>query len=80
MQESLAPEHGSELITDTLEELLDGGGVTDERSGHLEALRRNRAESGLDVVGNPLNKVRGVLILDIAHLVLTSFMDILPRK
>ena len=30
MQESLATEHGSELVTDTLEELLDGGGVADE--------------------------------------------------
>ena len=27
MQENLALEHGSEVFTDTLEELLDGGGV-----------------------------------------------------
>jgi hypothetical protein len=70
MQESLAPEHGSELVTDTLEELLDGGGVTNEGGGHLEATRGDGAESGLDVVGNPLNEVGVVLVLDVAHLVL----------
>lgn len=70
VQESLAPEHGSELVTDTLEELLDGGGVTDEGRGHLKAAWWDRAEGGLDVVWNPLNKVRGVLVLDVAHLIL----------
>ena len=30
MQESLSSEHGSELITDTLEELLDGGRVANK--------------------------------------------------
>lgn len=70
MQESLAPEHSSELVTDTLEELLDGGRVTDEGRGHLEAARGDRAKSGLDVVGDPLNEVRRVLVLDVAHLVL----------
>jgi hypothetical protein len=70
MQESLAPEHGSELVTDTLEQLLDGGGVTDEGGGHLQAAGGNGAEGGLDVVGDPLNKVRRVLVLNVAHLVL----------
>ncbi len=70
MQESLTPEHGTELVTDTLEELLDGGGVTNESGGHLEAAWWDGAESGLDVVWNPLNEVRGVLVLDVAHLVL----------
>lgn len=70
VQESLATEHGSELITDTLEELLDGGGVTDEGGRHLEATGGNGAKSGLDVVGDPLNEVALVLVLDVAHLVL----------
>jgi hypothetical protein len=70
MQKSLAPEHGSELVTDTLEQLLDRGGVTNEGRGHLQAAGRNGAEGGLDVVGDPLNKVGGVLVLDVAHLVL----------
>ena len=30
VEESLPPEHGGELLGDPLEELLDGGGVTDE--------------------------------------------------
>jgi hypothetical protein len=70
MQESLSSEHGSELVTNTLEELLDGGRVADEGRRHLEATWRNGAKSGLNVVGNPLNEVRGVLVLNIAHLVL----------
>lgn len=70
MQESLATEHGSELVADTLEELLDGGGVTNEGGRHLEATGGNGAQSGLDVVGDPLNEVALVLALDVAHLVL----------
>jgi hypothetical protein len=70
MQESLATEHGSELVTDTLEELLDGGRVSDESGGHLESTGRDGAERSLNVVGDPLNEVGGVLVLDIAHLVL----------
>jgi len=70
MQESLTTEHGSELLTDTLEELLDGGRVTDKGGGHLEAAGRNRAEGGLDIVGDPLDEVGRVLVLDVAHLVL----------
>src|SRR5699024_7041066 len=62
--------HSSELVADTLEELLDGGRVTDEGGGHAEVAGRNGAESGLDVVGNPLNEVGLVLVLDVAHLVL----------
>jgi hypothetical protein len=70
MQESLSSEHGSELVTDTLEELLDGGGVTNECRRHLKTTGRDGAESGLNVVGDPLDEVGGVLVLDVAHLVL----------
>ena len=41
MQESLATEHGSELLADTLEHLLDGGGVTDEGGAHAHTGRSN---------------------------------------
>ena len=51
MQESLASEHSSELLGDSLEEFLDGGGVADEGGGHLETSGRDVADSGLDVVG-----------------------------
>jgi hypothetical protein len=70
MQESLAPEHSRELISNTLEKLLDGGRVSNKGGGHLETTGRDGAKGGLDIVGDPLNKVRRVLVLDIAHLVL----------
>ncbi len=68
MQEGLAAEHGSELVRDALEQLLDGGGVADERGGHLQATRRNVADGGLHVVRNPLDKVGRVLVLNVHHL------------
>merc|ERR1712022_100339 len=67
-KESLAAEHAGELLGDTLPELLDGGRVTDEDGGHLETLGGDVADGGLDVVGDPLDEVRGVLVLDVEHL------------
>ena len=57
VKEGLTPEHGSELLADTLEELLDGSGVTNKGDGHLEALGWDVAHGGLDVVGDPLDEV-----------------------
>ncbi len=68
MQESFAPEHGSELLRDSLEELLDGSGVSNEGGSHLETTGWDVTDSGLDVVGDPLNEVGGVLVLDVEHL------------
>jgi len=73
MEESLSSEHSSELLSDSLEHLLDGGRVTDEGNGHLETLWWDIANSGLDVVGDPLNKVRGVFVLDVEHLLINLF-------
>ena len=70
MQESLASEHGSELIADTLEKFLDRGRVSDKGRGHLQTTGRDGAESRLDVVGDPFDEVRVVLALNVAHLVL----------
>merc|ERR1711939_888540 len=70
MEEGLAAEHSSELLSDTLEHLLDGGGVSEESNRHLESLGRDIADGGLDVVGDPLNEVRGVLVLHIEHLLI----------
>merc|ERR1719218_91685 len=70
MEESLSSEHGSELLTDSLEHLLDGSGVTEEGNGHLESLWWDIANSGFDVVWNPFNEVRGVLVLDVKHLLI----------
>mmetsp|Transcript_52658 Transcript_52658/g.60242 ORF Transcript_52658/g.60242 Transcript_52658/m.60242 type:complete len:429 (-) Transcript_52658:3488-4774(-) len=68
MQESLSSEHSSELFSNSLEHFLDGGGVTNESGGHLQTLGRNITNGGFDVVGDPLNKVGRVLVLDIEHL------------
>merc|ERR1719443_543781 len=68
MEESLPPEHSSELLRDPLEQLLDGGGVTDEGGGHLETSGGNVTHGGLDIVGDPLDEVGGVLVLDVEHL------------
>lgn len=70
MQESLAPEHGSELVANSLEELLDRSRVTNESGAHLQSTWWDGAECGLDVVWNPLNKVGRVLVLNVQHLVL----------
>ena len=68
MEEGLSSEHGGELLSDTFEHLLDGGGVSEESDSHLESLGGDIANGGFDVVGNPLNEVRRVLVLDVEHL------------
>ena len=70
MEEGLSAEHSSELLADSLEHLLDGGRVSEESDGHLKTLGRDIANGGLDVVGDPLNEVRGVLVLDVEHLLI----------
>ena len=57
MKESFSSEHGSELFGDPLEQLLDGGGVTNEGGSHLETSGRNVTDSNLDIVGDPLHKI-----------------------
>merc|ERR1712048_1545427 len=68
MEEGLSSEHSSELLTNSLEHLLDGGGVTKEGNCHLESLWWDIANSRFDVVWNPFNEVRGVLVLNVEHL------------
>ncbi|GET93853.1 beta tubulin [Leishmania tarentolae] len=68
VEEGLAAEHTRELLTHTAEHLLDAGVVADEGDGHLEALGRDIADGGLDVVRDPLDEVAGVLVLHVQHL------------
>ena len=70
VKESLPPEHGRELLGDSLEELLDGGGVANKGSGHLETSGWNVANCNLDVIGDPLHEVGGVFVLDVKHLLI----------
>jgi len=75
VKEGLAAEHGSELLSHALPALLDGGGVTNEGGGHLETLGGDVANGSLDVVGDPLNEVRRVLVDNVKHLLI----DLLGR-
>merc|ERR1719199_1326789 len=70
MEEGLSSEHAGELFTNSLKHLLDGGGVTEEGNGHLESLWWDIANGGFDVVWDPLNEVRGVLVLDVEELLI----------
>ena len=70
MEESLTSEHSSELLADPLEELLDGGAVSDESGRHLESSGRNVTHGGLDVVRDPFDEVAAVLVLYVQHLLI----------
>ena len=56
------------MATETLEELLDGGRVTQEGDGHLQSPRRNITLSSEDVIRDPLDEVGRVLVLYVLHL------------
>lgn len=75
MEERLATEHDCELIGDTLPSFLDGGRVSDEDTRHFESLGRDVANGCLEVVGDPLDKVRRMLGGHLKHLV----VDFLAR-
>ena len=64
-----------ELVLDALEAFLNGCGIANECGTHFEALWRNITDSDLYIVGNPLNKVARIFVLDVEHLVL----DLLHR-
>lgn len=64
----LAPEHGSELLRDAHEQLLNGCAVSDEGGRHLEVRGRDVTDSCLNIVWDLLHKVAAVLVLRIHHL------------
>merc|ERR1712072_192680 len=68
VEERLAAEHAGELLGHALPRLLDGGGVADEGGRHLKPLGRDVTDRRLDVVRDPLNEVRRVLVDDVEHL------------
>merc|ERR1711970_7119 len=68
MKKSFSPEHGSELFRNSLEQLLDGSGISNESGSRLETSWRDVTNSNLDVVWNPFHKVGRVLVLDVQHL------------
>ncbi len=70
MEKGLFSEHSSELLLNSSEHHHNGGGVSKEGYGHLESLWWDIADSGLDVIGDPLDEVRRVLVLDVEHLLI----------
>ena len=52
----------------TLEHFLDRRRVADEAHGHLQSLRGDVTDPALHVVRDPLDEVRGVLVLHVEHL------------
>ena len=73
MEESLSSKHSCELFSDSLEHLLDGSWVSNKCNGHLKSLWWDITNGWFDVIGDPFNKVRRVLILDIEHLFVDFF-------
>ena len=68
MQESFPAEHSSKLFRNSLEDFLNSSRISNKGGGHFEAARRDVANSGLDIVGDPFNKVRAVFVLNVQHL------------
>jgi hypothetical protein len=75
VKEGLAAEHSSELLRNTFPALLDGGGVTNEGGSHLQTLWWDITNGCLDIVRDPLNEVRRVLVNNVKHLL----VDLLGR-
>merc|ERR1711981_1219173 len=80
MQERLAPEHRSEVLSYAFEHLLNSGRIACEGDCHLQALRGNVADAALDVVRNPLYEVARVLVLHIQHLLVHFFRRHAPTE
>ena len=68
MEEGLTTLHQLELLEDTLDDFLDGSGVTDEVRCHLQTTWRDIAQTDHDVTWDPLNEIRLVLLTDVQDL------------
>ena len=73
VEESFSSEHSGELFSDSLEHFLDSGGVTQESDSHFQSFGGDIANGRFDVVGDPFNEIRRVLILDVEHLFINFF-------
>ena len=54
---------------------LDSGRVANESGGHLESPWWDVTDSSLDIVGDPLDEVAAVLVLDVQHLLVHLHAD-----
>jgi len=78
VKEGLATEHHGELLGNALPCLLDGGGITNKDGAHLHAHGGDVTDGRLEVVGDPLNKVAGVLVVHLDHLIVDLLGGDLP--
>lgn len=72
--------HSSELLTDPPRHFLNRFRISYERGCYFQSNWWDVTNCGLDIVGNPLNKVRRVLVLKMEHVLVHLFMLILPRN
>merc|ERR1719502_1839556 len=70
VQECFAAEHSREVLCHTLEHLLDCSGIAGKGDSHLQALWWNVTDACLDIVWNPLDKIRRILVLHVQHLLI----------
>lgn len=54
-----------ELFSDSNEYFLDGGGIPEESSTDLDPTRRYVANCCLDIIWNPFDEIRWILVLNI---------------
>jgi hypothetical protein len=73
VQECFSSEHSSELFSYSLEHFLDGGRVSYEGNGHFQSFGWDITNGWFDVVGDPFNEVRRILVLDVQHLFINLF-------
>ncbi|KFW82779.1 hypothetical protein N305_07760, partial [Manacus vitellinus] len=73
VQEGLSAEHRSELLRNAFEQLLDGRAVANEGGRHFEAARWNVTDRCLNVIGDPLNKIAAIFVLNVEHLLVHLF-------
>ena len=70
VKEGLPAEHDRELLGYALPSFLNSGGVTNEGGGHFKTLGWYVTDGGLDVVGDPFDEVRRVLVHYVEHLLI----------
>jgi len=80
MQEGLASEHGREVLSHTLEHLLDRSAVASKSHGHLQTFWWDIADAAFDVVRNPLDEITGILFCTLGICSTTSLLLLRARK
>ncbi len=73
MQESFSSEHSSELLRHSLKHFLDSSWVSNKGDSHLQSFWWDIANRWFNVIGDPLDEVRRVFVLNVQHLFVNFF-------